>query len=157
WLATASHELRTPITAIAGAAELLGTEATDEARALIEIISRNTERISTIVDNLLTASELGQDPDLTWALVDIPALCRRAVETVSLDPRAAALSIELTTDTGPPVTGDDERLAQLVDNLVTNAVKFTPAGGHIGVSARVTKSGWTIEVRDDGIGIPAPH
>ena len=50
--------------------------------------------------------------------------------------------------------GDAERLAQLVDNLVTNAVKFTPAGGHVSVAAHATASGWTIEVRDDGIGIP---
>jgi len=156
WLATASHELRTPITAIGGAAELLGAEATDEAGALIEIISRNTERISKIVDDLLTISELDQeDPELSWVPVDIPSLCTRAVETVSLDPRAASLSIELTTDTGPPVTGDCEHLGRLVDNLVTNAVKFTPAGGHVSVSARATGTGWTIEVRDDGIGIPA--
>jgi signal transduction histidine kinase len=86
--------------------------------------------------------------------VDIPALCTRAVETVSLDPRAASLTIEVTTDTGPPVIGDCEHLGRLVDNLVTNAVKFTPAGGHVSVSARATPSGWIIEVRDDGIGIP---
>jgi len=156
WLANASHELRTPITAIAGAAELLGADATDEARALTEIISRNTERISKIVVDLLTISELDQtDPELTRAPVDIPSLCTRAVETVSLDARAATITIELTTDAGPPVIGDGELLGQLIDNLVTNAVKFTPADGHVWISAAATASGWTIEVRDDGIGIPA--
>jgi signal transduction histidine kinase len=156
WLATASHELRTPITAIAGAAELLNADATDEARALTEIISRNTERISKIVKDLLTISELDvSDPELTRAPVDIPSLCTRAVETVSLDVRAGTISIQLVTDSGPPVVGDDERLGQLVENLVTNAVKFTPAGGHVAVSARAMPSEWVIEVRDDGIGIPA--
>ena len=51
--------------------------------------------------------------------------------------------------------GDAELLGRLVENLVTNAVKFTPAGGHVCVSARAAESRWTIEVRDDGIGIPA--
>jgi len=156
WLATASHELRTPITAIAGAAELLGADATDEARALTQIISRNTERISKIVDDLLTISELdASDAELGRAPVDIPALCVRAVETVSLNARASTIHIDLVTEPGPSVMGDGERLGQLVDNLVTNAVKFTPAGGHVSVSARATDSGWTVDVSDDGIGIPA--
>jgi signal transduction histidine kinase len=156
WLATASHELRTPITAIAGAAELLNADATDEARALTEVISRNTERISKIVKDLLTIAELDvSDPELTRAPVDIPSLCARTVETVSLDVRAGTISIGLVTDSGPPVVGDDERLGQLVENLVTNAVKFTPAGGHVAVSARPMPPEWVIEVRDDGIGIPA--
>jgi PAS domain S-box-containing protein len=156
WLATASHELRTPITAIAGAAELLGADGTDETRALTEIISRNTERISKIVDDLLTISELEHgDPELNREPVDIPSLCTRAVETVSLDARAATISIDLATGSGPPVIGDADSLARLVDNLVANAVKFTPAGGHVAVSACATPSGWTIEVSDDGIGIPA--
>ena len=156
WLATASHELRTPITAIGGAAELLSADATDEARKLLKIISRNTERISRIVSDLLTISELDQlDPDLSRAPVDIPSLCTRAVETVSLDARAASISIEVKVDSGPPVIGDGDRLAQLVDNLVVNAVKFTPSGGHVTISATPDAHGWTIEVRDDGIGIPA--
>ena len=156
WLATASHELRTPITAIAGAAELLGADATDESRALTEIISRNTERISKIVDDLLTISELDQEnPELARAPGDIPALCARAVETVSLAARAATITIDIVVDDGPAVIGDGERLGQLVENLVTNAVKFTPAGGHVCVSARASSTGWTIEVRDDGIGIRA--
>jgi PAS domain S-box-containing protein len=156
WLATASHELRTPITAIAGAAELLGADTTDERRALADIISRNTERISKIVDDLLTISELDHgDPELTRGPVDIRSLCSRAVETASLDARAATISIALDTDSGPPVIGDGDRLGQLVENLVTNAVKFTPPGGHVCVSARAMEAGWTIEVRDDGIGIPA--
>jgi len=156
WLATASHELRTPITAIAGAAELLGADATDESRALTEIISRNTERISKIVDDLLTISELDQEnPELARAPVDIPSLCARAVETVSLAARAATITIDIVVDDGPAVIGDGERLGQLVENLVTNAVKFTPAGGHVCVSARASSTGWTIEVRDDGIGIRA--
>jgi PAS domain S-box-containing protein len=156
WLATASHELRTPITAIAGAAELLSADSTDEAGTLADIIRRNTERISKIVDDMLTISELDHgDPELTWAPVDISVLCTRAVETASLDARAATITIALNTDSGPPVIGDSDRLSQLVDNLVTNAVKFTPSGGHVCVSARVTEAGWTIEVRDDGIGIPA--
>jgi signal transduction histidine kinase len=53
------------------------------------------------------------------------------------------------------VIGDGDRLFELVGNLVTNAVKFTSPGGHVCVSARATQSGWTIEVLDDGIGIPA--
>jgi PAS domain S-box-containing protein len=156
WLANASHELRTPITAIGGAAELLGADTTDEARALIGIITRNTERISKIVSDLLTISELDElDPELARAAVDIPSLCARAVETVSLDARSASISIDLKVGSGPPVMGDGERLAQLLDNLVTNAVKFTPSGGHVTVWACYDDGTWTIEVRDDGIGIPA--
>lgn len=159
-LATVSHELRTPLTAVVSFAELLTESAcdglTDEQRAATEVIGRNTRRLLTLVDDLLLLSRLESTRvSLRHGLVDVPALVSAAVHDRKLE--AAGLDIEVTGEAaeGPALTGDAGRLNQVLANLIRNALKFSPRGSAVRVSATYDSPEWTIAVTDSGMGIPA--
>jgi two-component system phosphate regulon sensor histidine kinase PhoR len=161
FVANVSHELRTPLTAIQGYLEtLLGgaLEEPEHARKFLEVVFRHTERLGRLLDDLTDLSniELGK-----IALRMEPVPVGEVVESVLaiISPRAAAgrvgLEAELPPDV-PPALADRDRLAQILINLVDNAVKYTPAGGRVTVAVR-SPGGGEIEVAvsDTGIGIPA--
>jgi two-component system phosphate regulon sensor histidine kinase PhoR len=160
FVANVSHELRTPLTAIQGYLETLqagALEDTQHARRFLEIVARHTERLGRLLNDLTDLSniELGR-----VALRLEPVALSEVVESVLtiITPRAesggVALATELPSDL-PAVLADHDRLAQILINLVDNAVKYTPAGGRVTVAAR-REAGDRIEiaVRDTGIGIP---
>ncbi|MET0662920.1 MAG: ATP-binding protein, partial [Ilumatobacteraceae bacterium] len=161
FVATISHELRTPLASILGFAELLrgDLEAAGwmEQVTFVDAIDRNGKRLLRLVNDLLLMRqlELGALPlERTTGTVD--ALVRGAIET--LEPMAAARRQQLRgrVEPGPPLTGDFGRLDQVLVNLLSNSVKFTPEGGTITVDATHDESHWTIAVTDNGPGIP-PH
>ena len=156
FLATLSHELRTPLTAVMGWTRILRTHAsnpTSSARAL-EIIERNAASQVRLIDDLLDMSRI-----LTGKLridvkpVDLAAIVSATVEVSA--PAAATKGVDLRVRTAPRLAfiGDTERLQQIVWNLVSNAVKFTPAGGTIDVEVLVEDAMAVIRVRDTGQGI----
>jgi signal transduction histidine kinase/CheY-like chemotaxis protein len=164
FLATLSHELRTPLTAIMGWAHLLRTGSLDEAsraRAL-ETIERNAH-----VEAQLTADILDVARIITGKLrvqlqrVDAAKVVAAAVDTVRQDADARRVSIDLTVHEDPgPVAADPDRLQQVVANLLTNALKFTPAGGRVDVQVAAAGEAVEIVVKDTGEGISAemlPH
>jgi signal transduction histidine kinase len=166
FFATVSHELRSPLTSIRGAADLLREGVpgplTEKQDRLMEIISQSSERLLRLVNQILEMSrlraglvELDRKPlNLAW-LVD------RVVD--ELHPRAEEAGVTLERErVGANFTyrGDEERLHQLVVNLGANAIRFTPRGGRVVV--RVIDAGAELElqVEDTGVGIPAdalPH
>jgi len=160
FVATVSHELRTPLTSIRGYLDLvLGEdvgELTEEQRRFLVVADRNARRLVRLVSDLLLAAQI-QSGTLPLELgdVDLAALAAECVE--SLRPRALARDVELSLRAPrlPPLHGDEGRLAQLLDNLVSNAVKFTPPGGRIEVSVSERSGRAAIEIRDTGVGIPA--
>jgi signal transduction histidine kinase len=159
-LATVSHELRTPLTAVVSFAELLMETAhdglTDEQRAATEVIGRNTRRLLTLVDDLLLLSRLESTRvSLRHGAVDVPALIATAITDRKL--AAAELEIDLTGETaeGPALTGDAGRLNQVLANLIHNAMKFSPRGSSVRVTASYDSPEWTITITDNGMGIPA--
>jgi signal transduction histidine kinase len=160
FVSSVSHELRTPLTSISGYAELLGDEDTgplsDEQRNYISIVSRNTDRLLKVVNDLLFFSGM-QDGrlELQADAVDLARLASEAVE-MSM-PNADAKGLALTCGCTVParVVGDAARLAQMLDNLVANAIKFTPPGGRVTISASAADGTARLEVSDTGIGIPA--
>jgi len=164
FVANVSHELRTPLTAIRGYAEtLLGGALADRRRArhFLGVIDRHSERLSRLIDDLLTLSdlELGRTPIKSEA-VPLEGLVDEVVEIIS--DQAARRQVTLATDVPeglPPLKGDPDRLHQLLINIADNAVKYTPAGGAVTIAARMLPNGArpSIEllVRDTGIGIPA--
>ncbi len=136
-----THELRTPLTAIRGYAETLldqGLEDRAEARRFLEIIHRHAERLGRLLNDLLDLSniELERTP-LAIQPVEVAEAARHAAAT--LRPQADQKSIHLVTaipDDLPPVLADRDRLVQILVNLVDNAVKYTPEGGTVTVTAR---------------------
>lgn len=157
-IASVSHELRTPLTSIIGYSELLAdldqADLSHRAREIVAVIERNAARQLRLVDDLLTMAFLGGNKlRISPAPLDLVAVGRRVVDDNVL--RAGERGIELALDGGdlPAVMGDFYRLVQVVENLVTNAVKFTRPGGSVQVSVRDGESMGVIEVRDTGIGV----
>ena len=158
FVASVSHELRTPLTSIRGYIETLLDEEpgalTDDQRRFLAIADRNAERLLKLVGDLLfmAAVDAGR-LELDDRDVDVHELVRESLEHVR--PAAASKSVEVFADVQEvTVRGDAQRLAQMIDNLVSNAVKFTPAQGSVDVSAVRTNGQVEIRVADTGIGIP---
>jgi two-component system phosphate regulon sensor histidine kinase PhoR len=161
FVANVSHELRTPLTAIQGYLEtLLGGALEDRAHArrFLEIVARHTERLGRLLNDLTDLSniELGK-VSLRIEATDLGEVVDSVIGIIR--PRAQNGGVALETAFGPdvlPVKADRDRLAQILINLVDNAVKYTPAGGQVTVSAHAAPPGMVeITVRDTGVGIPA--
>jgi two-component system phosphate regulon sensor histidine kinase PhoR len=161
FVANVSHELRTPLTAIQGYLEtLLGgaLEEREHARRFLEIAFRHTERLGRLLNDLTDLSNI----ELNKVKLDLgPVALDDVVESALaiIRPRAEAGRVTLTTDVArdlPAVRGDHDRLAQILINLVDNAVKHTPAGGSVAVRASTTVGGRVVavDVSDTGLGIP---
>lgn len=159
-IATVSHELRTPLTAIIGYAELMAdldeSDLGHRARKLLGVIERNAVRELQLVDDLLTMAYLDDDRlRMVRAEVDLAAVCRRVVDDHALRARDRGLTLTFAGGDSDPVLGDFHRLLQVMENLVTNAIKFTPAGGGIEISLGDQGAMAVIEVRDTGVGVPS--
>ncbi len=156
FLAIVSHELRTPLTVIVGWLHVLRRGQLDpaERERVFETIERNTMLQATLIDDLLDASRaVAGKLQVSMRRVDLGRLVLDTIE--SMRPRADAAAITLTrsVDSGLLVYADEARLQQVVMNLVSNAIKFTPPAGSIDVTARRRPASASIVVRDSGVGI----
>jgi PAS domain S-box-containing protein len=160
FIALVSHELRTPLTSICGYLELLSDDAEDAGlgeihRDSIRVIERNSERLLRLVEDLLlTAQVAAGNLVLAPADFDLAEALERAAD--SARPLAAARGIELVAAAVPSLPmlhGDAHRIGQVIDNLVSNALKFTPPGGTIELTAARSDGGVVIAVTDSGVGI----
>ena len=155
FLSGVSHELRTPLTSIIGYVELLREDEQSGARvSYLKIIERNAERLIALVADVLFAARL-QEGQLKLDLepLDLGRLVTHAIEEA--EPRAVAAGVELVVSRAelPQLRGESARLAQLLDNLVSNAIKFMPSGGRVDVSTTAENGLVRIEVSDTGLGI----
>jgi signal transduction histidine kinase len=157
FISLVSHELRTPLTSIRGYLELLREDGKldDDQLRYLGIVDRNSERLLDLVSDLLFLAQVDAGK-LNFELrpVDLEALVADCVEA-SL-PAAAAKEIELTTsmqELPVELQGDPARLAQVLDNLVSNALKFTPSGGRVEVSLGAVDGVAIVEVSDTGVGL----
>jgi signal transduction histidine kinase/ActR/RegA family two-component response regulator len=165
FIAMVSHELRTPLNAVLGWARMLASKQLPETRAIhaIQTIERNASSLALIIDDLLDMSRvIAGTLNLTCQPVDVVPLTQAALDVVR--PMAAAKHIELTlsadSSLSDVVNGDPDRLQQVIGNLLTNAIKFTPDGGRVAVSVEHLGSQLEIKVADTGRGISAdflPH
>jgi signal transduction histidine kinase/CheY-like chemotaxis protein len=157
FLATLSHELRTPLTPVLS---LVSSTVNDSAinpdlRETFEVIQRNIEIEARFIDDLLDLTQISSGRlTLERRPVDIHACIRHALEICrdGFDDRRINVSLDLRA-TKPIVHGDSARLHQVIWNLLKNAVKFTPPGGHVEVVTADDSAGLAIEVRDSGVGI----
>ena len=156
FVAAVSHELRTPLTSILGYAEVLGErDLDDEARALLQVIERNSRRLDAVVGDLLLVARIEHGIELARGPVELGALARESVESATPAAEKRGVRLELDCAEAPRLEGDATRLAQLLDNLVSNAVKFTPAGGRVRIRVARAPGHALVEVADTGLGIPA--
>ena len=161
FISTVSHELRTPLTSIRGSLGLLAGgvlgDLSDEAREMVTIAERNCVRLIGLVNDILDLERLEQGRlhmemgEVGFA--DVLARTREAVQAFAAE-RQVAVEMEATTVT---VQGDDGRLVQVLVNLVSNAVKFSPAGTAVRVTVRESGGRVRVEVVDRGRGVPASH
>jgi PAS domain S-box-containing protein len=157
FLAVLSHELRTPLNAIVGYARLLrgGILSAEKTTRGLETLERNASWLTQIVEDVLDVSRIVSGKiRLDVQPVELPLIVDNSVATVQ--PTADAKGVRLQTVIDPrvgPVSGDPDRLQQVVWNLLTNAVKFTPKGGRVQVRLERVNSHVEIVVSDTGVGI----
>jgi len=158
FLATLSHELRTPLTAVLGWTRMLirFEVKPDRITHALGVIERNALAQARLVDDLLDVSRIaGGRLRLRLVETDVATVVRNALEAIGPSADAKRISIEVQLPAGiPRIAVDPERLQQVIWNLLTNAIKFTPAGGTVHVSASSVPAGVEITVRDTGRGIP---
>ena len=164
FLANLSHEIRTPLNAILGWSQLLNPESVTKADLAegLGVITRNARTQARLIDDLLDMSRIiSGKMRLDVQRVDLPAVIDAAIE--SMTPAAEAREIKIQKVIDPiagPITGDPNRLQQVVWNLLSNAIKFTPKGGKVQVVVERSNSHVELSVSDTGRGIAAeflPH
>jgi len=159
FVATVSHELRTPLTSISGFLEMMQDEEEllgESGRRYLDVIRRSTERLHALVEDLLLIAQIeAKRVELQREPLDLRPLVATAVETAR--PAAEEKGVTLSVDADHPseVSADKSRIAQVLDNLVSNAVKFTNGGGNVTVTLADDGDSVQLVVADTGIGVPA--
>ena len=158
FVAAVSHELRTPLTSISGFLELLGDEEHElgpAGRRYVDAIRRSNARLRGAVEDLLLVAEIEADRlELRPEPTDLAELATATVDAARRGAVESGIELLLDVTCRLPLEADAERLRQVLENLVSNAVKFTPDGGSVMLSAQNGDGRLRVEVTDTGIGIP---
>ncbi len=158
FVASISHELRTPLTSIRGYLDLVregeSGDLTGDQERFLGIVDRNAERLLRVVGDLLFVARVDAGKlDLELAYLELSNVAAEAVEAARPHAAVKEVALRLSGDAPPAFLGDRARLSQVVDNLVSNALKFTPPGGSIQVRTFADEGSAVLEVSDTGIGI----
>jgi signal transduction histidine kinase len=158
FFALVSHELRTPLTSIIGYLELVLDDAeqlSEDQRRFLEVVDRNAKRLLRLVGDMLFVAQVEAGRlSLERQEVDLRTVATEAVEAARPAAQRGCVALELDATGVRLVPGDRDRFGQMLDNLISNALKFTPENGAVVVRLRDAGSHVVIEVIDDGIGIP---
>ncbi|WP_310430199.1 PAS domain-containing protein, partial [Chamaesiphon sp. VAR_48_metabat_135_sub] len=157
FLSNLSHELRNPLTAIIGWAQLIQSNKLDPARIErgLEVIYRSAKAQSQLIEDMLDLSRIASGKlQLNLVKLDLVSVVNIAIESVEL--AATAKSIQISSNLTPvTISGDIDRLGQVLWNLLTNAIKFTPTGGRINITLTTVQTYAQISVSDNGQGMSA--
>jgi two-component system phosphate regulon sensor histidine kinase PhoR len=159
FVANVSHELKTPLTAIQGFAETLLSGAMNDpqnAERFLKIILEHSRRLARLTDDLLKLSQMDADRlHLEIDSINVSQLIESCLETSAHRATEKNINIAVTLEAGlPEIAGDRRRLAEVLQNLVDNAVQYTMPGGKVSVSAEARDAQVVFSVSDTGIGIP---
>jgi PAS domain S-box-containing protein len=159
FISVVSHELKTPVSLIKGYANTLAREDANwdgaTVREGLQIISEESDRLNNLINNLLDASRIQAGGfNLERADVSLPRLASRVIETFRPQTQTHRFILDFAQDF-PLISGDEERLRQVFNNLVSNAIKYAPEGGEIRIGGWSDGEQVTVYVADQGIGIPA--
>jgi PAS domain S-box-containing protein len=158
FVALVSHELRTPLTSIQGYTELIldgiAGEVTDQQREMLAAIDRSSGRLFRLINDLLFVAQVNAG-QLNVAIedVDLASVARESIEDARNRAARAGVSLEFDSDLTPTVKADRARLAQVFDNLISNAIKFTPSGGRVGLTISMVGDEAIVVVTDSGMGM----
>ncbi len=156
FVANVSHELRTPLTVVHGYLDMLDPEDFPDSGPMLVEMRKQSQRMAQLVEDLLTLSRLESQEDIGEehvAMAPMLATLRREAEAYS----QGRHTIEVKDEAGCDLLGSNKELHSAFSNLVTNAVRYTPAGGTVTVTFARERDGAELAVRDSGYGIPASH
>ncbi len=158
-LSVISHELKTPVSIIKGYAGTLARQDADWDKETLAdglaIIEEEADKLNELINNLLDASRLQAGGiKLQFAYLDLPSMAEKAVEKFRTQTDRHTFSVDFPPNF-PPVKGDYERIREVLSNLISNAIKYSPDGGLIRVGGRVEEGEVRVFVSDEGVGIPA--
>ncbi len=161
FVATVSHELRTPLTSIKGFISTLLQDDTfpeEERREFYTIIDHECDRLTRLINDLLNISriEAGESLKPNYTLVDLKQLAKKVLMIQKQTTEIHELVLD-APDEFPEIVGDEDKLDQILTNLVNNAIKYSPEGGRVTVHLKVEDQSVLIGVEDQGIGIPKEH
>jgi signal transduction histidine kinase len=153
-----SHELRTPLTSIKGFVMMLfhhDKEISDEKRRIyLNVLNEETDRLTRLITELLDISRIESGHiDFKWDRLSVPQLVDRVFEKLGLQAKAIQLQKDFSNEF-PEIKADPDKLEQVLMNLVINALRFSPSNGMVAVRGQVMRDGITIEITDQGMGIP---
>lgn len=156
FLVNVSHDLKTPLTSIQGYSQAIMEGAADDPVQAAAIIYEEAGRLNRMVVELTDLARL-QNGQLSMQMhsLDLSPIVHAVAQRINIVAQKKGLSLTVESPTMPNVSGDGDRLAQVVTNLVSNAVKYTPSGGRVHVSTQVNNGGVELVVQDSGVGIPA--
>jgi len=152
-----SHELRTPLTSIIGFTNVLLTRQLDQAsrQRYLEIVEEQARRLATLTEDFLDLQRIEEGRlELRQELIDLVALLREQEQLFAAQSTRHTLKFELPPDRPLPVHGDPDRLTQVLGNLISNAIKYSPEGGEVELAGEGSGDVVRVRVRDQGIGIP---
>ncbi|MEZ4669820.1 MAG: HAMP domain-containing sensor histidine kinase [Anaerolineae bacterium] len=154
FVANVSHDLKTPLTSIQGFSQAIMDGAAKDPSGAAKIIYEEAGRLNRMVTQLTDLERLQSGRfSMRSVLVDISQLAAAVGERLAIVARDRGLTLHISTPPMPEVTGDGDRLAQVLTNLVSNAIKYTPSGGEVWLHTQVNNGGVEIVVRDTGQGI----
>lgn len=163
FVSTVSHELRTPLTSIKGFISTLlqdteGYYDNETRREFYTIIDQECDRLHRLISDLLNISriEAGRALEMNWKTVDVQTIARRVAEAQQSYTNKHQVSVSIPDDF-PTIIGDEDKINQIIDNLIGNAIKYSPDGGKVIVSGDDEGDFIRICVSDEGIGIPESH
>jgi len=157
-ISVVSHDLRTPLTAITGYLEILRDEEagplTEEQRRFLAVMQRNADRLLVVVNDLLfiSRSEVGR-MELALEEINLGEIAAEAVEGQQPFAWQHQIDLRVSAAPAPPIMADRHRIDELIENLLSNALKFTPAAGTVEVTVRPSQDSVVLEVTDTGVGI----
>ncbi len=165
FVAMASHELRTPLTAIKGFSSTLLEGLDDELygkedqREFLGIVVGECDRLRRLIDDLLNTSriEAGESLKPNYTHVDIRTLLDKAQKVQQQATTKHTIKLDIQSELPSLIVGDEDKLDQILTNLLNNAIKYAPNGGDVTIHAKVDGNSLEIGVRDQGLGIPKDH
>jgi len=157
FVSTVSHDLRSPLTAILGYSELIGRVGplNDRQREFIQRVQASVQGITALISDLLDLGRIEAGLDARKELLDLRPLIRQSLENLNnlIVAKGQKLEVEISPST-PLIWGNAVRIQQMITNLVSNAIKYTPKGGRLGVRSRQEDGQAVLQVWDQGVGIP---